>query len=88
MTSKSYRGTYVIERKNEDGSYELLFSVSDELASPSADAVFDPLLLSVSTKIEKFRSMIGDADEDPTDLPIEVVPNSPTIRSVEIQKED
>ena len=88
MTAKSYRGTYVIERQNEDGEYEVLLSVSEETTTPDIQLAYDILLHGVSQKIEKYRPMLDMAVEDIDDVPVEVIPNSPTIRSVESQKEN
>lgn len=85
---KTYRGTYVIERQNEDGEWELLLSVSEDVPSDSIVNAHDDLLNGVSQKIEKYRTMLPMAEENPDDVPVEVVPNSPTIRSVETQKEN
>lgn len=86
--TQSYRGTYVIERKTDDGEYEVLLSVSEETAIPDIDMAYDALLNSVSVTLEKYRHMLSAAEAETPDLPVEVVPNSPTIRSVEPQKEN
>jgi hypothetical protein len=79
-----YRGTYVIERvpEEEDGTPEVLFSVSSELPGPSVSEAHDPLLLKVSEKIERLRPLLATAEEEPDALPVEHVPNAPTLRSV------
>lgn len=83
-----YRGTYVIERQLEDGQWEVLFSASDELNGPSVAEAHDPLLTMVSEKINRLTPMLTTAEEDPDQAPpVEVVPNAPTIRAVNNEKE-
>lgn len=82
-----YRGTYVIERERADGEWEVLFSASDEISAPSAAGAHDSLLTKVSEKIVKLSPMLTTAEDDPEPLPIEVVPNAPTIKSVTNEKE-
>lgn len=85
---RPYRGTYVIERQTEDGEWELLLSVSEEHSSNNIAESYDHLLNGVSGKIEQYRPMLFEMSEDDDDTHVEVVPNSPTIRSVESQKEN
>lgn len=87
MTIKTYRGTYVVERQKEDGEYEVLLSVSEEVSGHHVQETYDDLLSGVSEKIEKYRSMLHLAEEDPSGVENDAVPNAPTIRSVE-NKED
>ena len=82
-----YRGTYVIEREKADGEWEVLFSASDEMDGPSVVAVHDPLLTKVGETIQRLTPMLTTAEDDPTPLPIEAVPNAPTIKSVNNEKE-
>lgn len=82
-----YRGTYVIERQTDDDTWEVLFSASDEIDAPSADVAHDPLLTKVSEKIVKLTPMLATAEDDPAPLPVEAVPNAPTIKSVTNEKE-
>lgn len=88
MTKKSpYRGTYVMERQEDDGSYTVLLSVSSEHYASSAEAAYDPLIMSVSERITESRSLIGMAEEPTEDGPSnDEVPNSPTIRAVTDQE--
>lgn len=81
-----YRGTYVIERE-KGGEWEVLFSTSDEIDAPSASEAHDPLLVKVSEKIVKLAPMLTTAEDDPEPLPVEVVPNAPTIKSNTNEKE-
>ena len=82
----TYRGTYVIERKTDDGEYEVLLSVSEDTDAPDIESAYNPLLLGVSGKIERYRPMVGMAEEEQHNLPTEIVPNSPTLRSVETKE--
>ena len=84
---KKYRGTYVIERENENGDWDVLFSASHDQDGPNVAEAHDPLLNGVSEKIERLRPMLLTAEEDPEPLPVETVPNAPTIRSVNDKKE-
>ena len=82
-----YRGTYVIEREKDDGEWEVLFSASDEMDGPNVMAVHDPLLTKVGEVIQRLTPMLTTAEDDPAPLPNEAVPNAPTIKSVNNEKE-
>ena len=82
-----YRGTYVIERIPEDGDPEVIFSVSQELEGPNVVEVHDALLGAVSEKIVKLQPVLTTAEDEPTPPHVEAVPNAPTIKSVNNDKE-
>lgn len=85
--STTYRGTYVVERKLDNGEWEVLLSVSSEMQAPNAYEAHEPLLNAVGKKIERLHPTLLTAEEEPTTLPIEAVPNAPTIKSVTHEKE-
>ena len=82
-----YRGTYVIERE-KDGDWEVIFSASHELEGPTITETHDPLLHHVSEKIERLRPMLDTAEDDLTPVPVESVPDAPTIKTITHEKEN
>lgn len=82
-----YRGTYVIERESDEGDWEVLFSASDELNAPNVAEAHDPLLNLVGETINRLAPMLVNAEDEPEPLPTEAVPNAPTLRSVNNEKE-
>lgn len=82
-----YRGTYVIEKIPDEGDPLVLFSVSHELEGPHVVDVHEHLLSGVSEKIVKLQPVLASAEDEPEPPHIEVVPNAPTIKSVNNDKE-
>lgn len=81
----NYRATYVLERESEDGTYEVLMSVSHDQAADDAPTAHRELLEDLSHKIEKYAPMLAASEEEPDhhSTTPDDVPNAPTIRSVQ-----